>query len=149
MTEILAALIEKSTDLKASITVNLASESIIYSTIKSGEMDLFLAYAGPVLMNLGAEPMTDPIKMLEVVKEEFDEQHGIMCLDPYGFNNTYAMMVTRKAADKYNLATVSDMAKVASKLTLGCAHAFTERADELPGLAERYDFSFGNTENIG
>ncbi|NLZ52737.1 MAG: glycine/betaine ABC transporter substrate-binding protein [Thermoanaerobacteraceae bacterium] len=147
MAEMLSILIEENTDLKTSVQTNLAA-NVIFNAIKSNQIDLYLEYTGTGLINLGMEPMSDPDQVYEIVKKEFDEQFNIKWMKPYGFNNTYAMVVTQETAKKYNLKTISDMAKVADELTLGCTYVFTERDDGYPGLSEYYDFEFKDVKGM-
>jgi glycine betaine/choline ABC-type transport system substrate-binding protein len=67
---------------------------------------------------------------------------------PYGFNNTYAMVVTQATADKYQLKTVTDLATVGDQLVLGCTHTFTEREDGYPGLRQHYAFEFKDVKGM-
>ncbi|HHX24578.1 MAG: glycine betaine ABC transporter substrate-binding protein [Tepidanaerobacteraceae bacterium] len=147
MAEMLSILIEENTDLKTSLQTNLAS-NVILNAIKSDQIDLYLEYTGTGLTSLGIEPMSDPDEVYETVKKEFDEQFNIKWMKPYGFNNTYAMVVTQETAEKYNLKTISDMAQVANELTLGCTYVFTERDDGYPGLSNHYDFEFADVKGM-
>jgi len=56
---------------------------------------------------------------------------------PLGFNNTYAIGVRPETADRFGLATVSDVASHPG-LRLGFSSEFMERADGWPGLRDRY-----------
>lgn len=147
MAEMLKILIEENTDLTASVQTNLAA-SVIFDAIKTNDIDLYLEYTGTGLINLGIEPIIDSTQAYEVVKKEFDEQLSISWMKPYGFNNTYAMVVTRETAEKYNLKTISDMAEAGDELTLGCTYVFTERDDGYPGLSKHYDFNFKNVNGM-
>jgi osmoprotectant transport system substrate-binding protein len=141
MAEMFSILIEENTDLNTTLQTNLAS-TVLFEAIKADEVDLYLEYTGTGLINLGMEPLTDPDEVYEIVKTEYDKQFNIRWMQPYGFNNTYAMMVTRDTANKYGLETVSDLAEVAHEMTLGGSYVFTERADGYPGLSKHYDFEF-------
>lgn len=141
MAEMFSILIEENTELNTTLQTNLAS-SVLFEAIKADEVDLYLEYTGTGLVNLGMEPLTDPDEVYEIVKTEYDKQFNIKWMQPYGFNNTYAMMVTRETADKYSLKTVSDLAEVAHEMTLGGSYVFTERADGYPGLSNHYNFKF-------
>jgi glycine betaine/choline ABC-type transport system substrate-binding protein len=141
MAEMFSILIEENTDLNTTLQTNLAS-SVLFEAIKADEVDLYLEYTGTGLVNLGMEPLTDPDEVYEIVKTEYDKQFNIKWMQPYGFNNTYAMMVTRETANQYGLETVSDLAEVAHEMVLGGSYVFTERADGYPGLSKHYDFKF-------
>ncbi|MFA5576545.1 MAG: glycine betaine ABC transporter substrate-binding protein [Tissierellaceae bacterium] len=141
MAEMLRILIEEKAGLETSMTTNLAG-NVLFDAIKSDQVDLYLEYTGTGLVNLGMETISDPDEVYRVVKDGFEKELQIKWLEPYGFNNTYAMVVTRETADKYNLKTVSDMAAVGEEMALGCTYIFTERNDGYPGLSKHYDFEF-------
>ncbi len=42
----------------------------------------------------------------------------------YGFEDTYGIGVTKEVADKYNLKTYSDLAKVSNQLSFGAESDF-------------------------
>lgn len=147
MAEMLSILIEENTNLKTDVQTNLAA-NVLFEAIKSDQVDLYLEYTGTGLINMGMEPMTDPYQVYETVKKEFEEQLNIKWMKPYGFNNTYAMVVTRETAEKYNLKTVSDLAKVGNELALGCTYVFAERDDGYPGLSKHYDLSFDDIRGM-
>lgn len=147
MSEMLSILIEENTDLETDIVSNLAG-STIHDAILSEEIDLYLEYTGTALINIGEEPITDPDVVYNTVKEYFEEELDIKWLEPYGFNNTYAMVVTQETAAEYNLETYSDMAEVGDQLRLGSTHVFTERDDGYPGLIEHYDFDFASVNGM-
>jgi glycine betaine/choline ABC-type transport system substrate-binding protein len=71
-----------------------------------------------------------------------------MWLKPLGFNNTYAFAVKPKLAKKFNLKTISDLAKVAKNLKAGEAADFFSREDGMPGITKTYGFSFGEEVEI-
>lgn len=147
MSEMLGILIEENTDLETEIISNLAG-STIHEALLNEEIDLYLEYTGTALINIGEEPVTDPDVVYNTVKEYFEEELDIKWLEPYGFNNTYAMVVTQETADEYNLETYSDMAEVGDQLRLGSTHVFTERDDGYPGLIEHYDFDFASVNGM-
>lgn len=147
MSEMLSILIEENTDLETDIVSNLGG-STIHDAILNEEIDLYLEYTGTALINIGEEPTTDPDAVYNTVKEYFADELDIKWLEPYGFNNTYAMVVTPETADEYDLETYSDMAEVGDQLRLGATHVFTERADGYPGLTEHYDFDFASVNGM-
>ncbi len=145
MAEMLSMLIEGNTDLKTNITTNLAGTTI-FDAIKAKQIDVYLEYTGTGLVNLQMEMLKNTEEVYNAVKKAFDEQLNIKWMKPYGFNNTYAMIVTKETAEKYNLKTISDLAEVADRLVLGCTYVFTERSDGYPGLSEYYGFKFADVK---
>jgi osmoprotectant transport system substrate-binding protein len=57
-------------------------------------------------------------------------------------NNTYVMVVRPDTAQKHNLNTLSDLARVAKELKLGAGPEFRDRKDGIPGLKAKYDMEF-------
>jgi glycine betaine/choline ABC-type transport system substrate-binding protein len=147
MAEMLSILIEDNTDLSTDLTLNLAG-SVIDDAIKVGDIDLYLEYTGTALINLGLEPGGSSEEVYETVKREYDQQLNIKWMKPYGFNNTYAMVVTRDTAEEYNLESISDLTAVADQMILGCTHVFTERNDGYPGLSRHYGFEFADVKGM-
>src|SRR5699024_434011 len=137
--EMVEMLIDENTDLETRVEDNL-SGPVIFQAIKNDEVDLYVELVGSVLSNMHMSLDGEPEELEANVKEALDEELDISWLDSIGFNNTYAMVVTKETAEKYDLDTVSDLAEVGDELILGADHTFTERDDGYPGLIERYDF---------
>jgi glycine betaine/choline ABC-type transport system substrate-binding protein len=148
MAEMLGILIEENTDLTVEVQTGLTPKVIDDAIKKSGDIDLYLEYTGTGLINLGMELGGDSAEVYEKVKKVYDEQYNIKWMEPYGFNNTYAMVVTRDTAEQFNLETTTDMAAVADQLVLGCTHTFTERGDGYPGLSKHYGFEFKDVKGM-
>lgn len=141
---ILSEFIKANTDLKVEEKFNLGGSQVTFNAIKSGAVDLYAEYLGTgyvSILNM-TEPNSDREEVYNVVKERFKEDYKLDVLNPLGFNNTYAMAVTKETAEKYNLKTVSDLAKVANELVIGPTIEFPNRDDGLIGLEEAYNMSF-------
>lgn len=73
-----------------------------------------------------------------MVSKKFDQTF----FNSYGFANTYAFMVTKETAEKYNLETVSDLKKH-PELKLGVDSSWLNReGDGYPGFTKEYGFKF-------
>lgn len=144
-------------------TFNLASEAMLHQAHTSGEVDVSVQYTGSGLVGiLGMEvpeptvndagtPVSIPEQSYDIVSREFDEQFGLIWLDQLGFNNTYALLVTRDTAEEYDLEAISDLREHAGELTLGSDVPFPARPDGLPALEEGYDMEFDDvvTMDVG
>lgn len=144
-------------------TFNLASEAMLHQAHMSGEVDASVQYTGSGLVGILAmdvpeatvndlgTPVSIPEQAYEIVSQEFPEQFGLVWLDQLGFNNTYALLVTRETAEEYGLETMSDLREHAGELTLGSDVPFPARPDGLPALEEGYDLEFGDviTMDVG
>lgn len=65
----------------------------------------------------------------------------------YGFNNTFGMVVQKDIAQRYNLKTYSDLAKVAPQQTFGAEYDFFERKS-CQALCDLYNLKFKGTVDL-
>lgn len=148
MAEMFKILIEDKTDLTVQVQTGLTPKVIDDAIKNTEDVDLYLEYTGTGLINMGKELSSDATAVYDTVKTLYDSEYNIKWMQPYGFNNTYAMVVTRATAEKYNLRTITDLAAVGNQLVLGCTHTFTERGDGYPGLKVHYDFEFKDVKGM-
>ena len=66
----------------------------------------------------------------------------------YGFNDTFGIVVRREVADRYDLRSYSDLARVSSQLSFGAEYDFFERADGYRAFCDAYGMSFANTIDL-
>lgn len=148
LAEMLGILIEENTDLEVDVKTGLGTK-VLFDAIRADEVDLYVEYTGTGLMAiLDMDLITDPDKVYETVKKEYDERFNIKWLKPLGFNNTYAMVMRRDKAQELGLTTISDLAEIADQLVLGSTHEFAERTDGAPGLQEHYGFQFKEVKTM-
>lgn len=142
---ILAELIEDRTDIKVNREFNLGGTQICFGALKKGDIDIYIDYSGTAYSDtLKYDPISDVELIYNTVKNDFKRIYGIDVLTQMGFNNTYALAVTKETAEKYNLKTISDFSKVASNLTSGTTFEFANRDDGIKGLEKYYNFSLKN-----
>ncbi|MBU3191914.1 ABC transporter permease subunit [Clostridium bowmanii] len=145
----LATLIEKNTDIKVETHLNLGGSGLAYSALKSGEIDMYPEYTGMSLVGIMKQkPINDPEKAYSVVSDYYVKNYGITWLKPFGFNDSYTLSVRQDTAKKYNLETISDLAKVGDQLKLGATLEFCNRADGYPGLTKVYNLKFKSDSAI-
>ncbi len=144
MTHMMSELIEENTDIQVVRKVNLGGTQVCFSAINNDEIDIYLDYTGTIYGDtLSYPPNSDMDEVYNTIKKDLKELKGIDALRQLGFNNTYAMAVKQETAEKYNLKTISDLAKVAGELTLGASLEFINREDGLIGLEKMYNLEFG------
>lgn len=139
-------MIEYYTDEEVELINNLGSSIVLHQAMLSGDANISaVRYTGTDLMGaLKQEPTSDPQEALEIVQRLFQEQYNMTFMDSYGFNNTYAFMVTRETAEKYQLKTVSDFKAVAQDLAVGVDTSWMNReGDGYKAFSETYDLEFG------
>ncbi len=141
--QMLTELIEQDTDLKVNITNGVGGgTSNIHPAIVKGEFDLYPEYTGTSWEAvLKKEASYDESKFDELQKE-YKEKYNLEYVNLYGFNNTYGLAVNKDIAEKYNLKTYSDLAKVSNDLIFGAEYDFFEREDGYKELQKVYNMDF-------
>ncbi|MES2179311.1 MAG: glycine betaine ABC transporter substrate-binding protein [Gemmatimonadota bacterium] len=121
----------------------LGATEIAVSALRTGAIDVYPEYTGTGLVAVLHDTLTDslaadPRRVFARVSTEFPRRFGLHWAPPLGFQNTYAIAVTRPTADRYHLRTLSDLARAAPQLTAGFTADFIGRPDGLVGLRRVY-----------
>ena len=141
--ELLAQQIEHRTDLRVERRLNLGGTFLCHQALRSGQIDLYPEYTGTALTAILKRPVEqDPSKVLETVSLAYREEFAAQWLQPFGFNNTFAVVVRPEDTGPQPLRTISDLAAVSKDRTIGFNFEFLERQDGYPGLVARYGLSF-------
>jgi osmoprotectant transport system permease protein len=147
--EMMAQLLEARTRLTVTRDFNLAGTMICHEALVHGEMDLYPEYTGTALTAiLKQEVIADPQKAYDAVAEAYLEKYDLVWLEPFGFNNTYAITVRASDADEHGWTTISDLKDDAAGLRAGFTAEFSERPDGYPGLQAVYDIDFGSVDDF-
>lgn len=147
--EIMAQCIEEHTDLNVRRRTNLGGTMICHAALLRGDIDLYAEYTGTALTSiLGREVIADPDEVYAAVQAAYGEKYDAAWLDPFGFNNTYAITVRASFADQHDIRRISDLADMAETLEAGFTAEFAVREDGYPGLKEIYGFGFGSTRDM-
>jgi osmoprotectant transport system permease protein len=142
LAEMFAQLLE-SRGVRVERRPGLGATEVAFSALRSGAIDVYPEYTGTgLLVILHEQPRGDAQEVFATVQREFLARYGVRWLPPLGFENTYAIAVRPEAARRYGLRTLSDLARVAPRLTAGLSPDFIQRADGLPGLARAYGLHF-------
>lgn len=140
--EILAQTIENITRLQVTRRFDLGG-NLAHEALVAGEIDTYVEYTGTALLAiLKSQPITDPAEVLRRVKQDYAERFKVEWTEPLGFNNTFAVLVRGEDANKFNLKTISDAAKISPQWRAGFGQDFMSRADGFPGFARTYGFRF-------
>ena len=121
----------------------LGSTEIVFSALRSGSVDVYPEYTGTGLIavlhdTLPPDDLADPRKVFAHVSSAFASRYGVRWLPPLGFENTFAIAVKKDTATKYQLRTLSDLARESARLKAGFTADFIDRSDGLAGLARVY-----------
>lgn len=113
-------------------TFGLGGTLICYDALVAGEIDVYPEYTGTIsqaILELPGKPALDELR-------ERVGENDLSLLQPFGFNNTYAMVVPEALARMRNLRSIADLAN--AELNIVVSHEFLERGDGWPGLAQAY-----------
>lgn len=150
ISEILALLIEANTDLNVEITKGIGGgTSNIHPALIKGEFDLYPEYTGTAWSFVLKETtIPDSNTLYKKLVEDYNTNYNLDWKGLYGFNNTYGIAVSKATAQKYNLKTYSDLARVSSQLSYGAEADFFEREDGYNALSLAYGFEFKKTTDM-
>jgi osmoprotectant transport system substrate-binding protein len=93
----------------------LGNREIVFPALEAGEIDVLAEYAATALeyVNGGAgEASTDPAATVAKLRERLAPK-GLTALDPAPATDQNGFVVTKATAEKYGIATLSDLAKPA------------------------------------
>ena len=138
----LADLVEAHTDLKADRRLNLGGTLICFNALEQGGLDAYVEYTGTALTTILKQPPEyDPARAFGIVKQAMDRV-GISTLRPFGFENTFAILMRRGQAEALGIKKVSDLARHSGTLRAGFGPEFMNRPDGYPGLVKAYGVDF-------
>jgi osmoprotectant transport system permease protein len=112
---------------------------ILWGALKSGAIDIYPEYTGTI-----SEVILKSKKRLS--KKEIHEKLsplGIDITEGLGFNDSYALAVTKEFAQKHKLKTISDL-KALAGTKFGLSHEFIKRSDGWDQLAAFYGLPVKN-----
>jgi len=121
----------------------LGATEIAFGALRANAIDVYPEYTGTGLIailhdSLPDSVAADPRKVFAHVARRFADLYHVRWLPPLGFQNTYAIAVTRQTAARYHLRTLSDLARESQHLTAGFTADFIGRSDGLVGLGRVY-----------
>jgi len=124
--------------LKVDRKLNLA-DTVVHTALTSNQIDLYPEYTGTGLLSILKLPLqTDPQAVYNTVKTDYQQKWNIVWLDYAPANDSQGLAITKAAADKYHIATISDLQKHATELRFATQGEFDQRADGLPALTKAY-----------
>ncbi len=140
--EMLAELVRSRTGLEVDHRSNLGGTLVCYNALRKGGLDAYIEYTGTALTAiLKREPRNDPRQVLESVRTELGEA-GVRCLDPLGFENTFAILMRRDQADRLGIRKISDLRRHLGTIRPGGGSEFMNRPDGYRGLVRAYGLDF-------
>ncbi|MEZ5365937.1 MAG: glycine betaine ABC transporter substrate-binding protein [Bryobacterales bacterium] len=141
--ELIAQQIDRRTEYRVERRLNLGGTFLCHEALLAGEIDVYPEYTGTALTAILEEPVeSDSGAVFDRVREAYAEKFQLVWTKPFGFNNTFAVLVRKE--DAQGIETISDLAAVAPNLTIGFNFEFLEREDGWPGLSKEYGLAFAD-----
>jgi osmoprotectant transport system substrate-binding protein len=122
---------------------DLGSREVSQSALESGQIDLKPEYLSSLLLFLdrSAQASTDPTEVARQVGDLLRPK-GIAVLAPSPAQDTNQFVANAKTAAEFHLSTLSSLAPVAGRLTIGAPPECPVRPFCMPGLADVYGIVF-------
>ncbi len=149
LAELISQQLEADTDLTIKRKLNMGSTFVVFTAIKNREIDIYPDYDGTIHVNhLGEDVVNKSVaEIYNFSKEEMFKRFNLVILDPFGFNNTYAMGFLTSTVDELNLKKISDL-RNHPQLRPGFDFEFLERPDGALAMFDAYGLTF-DAEPIG
>jgi osmoprotectant transport system permease protein len=146
--QMLVLLINRNTDLTAQLDINLASD-VIFASVRTDVIDLYVEYTGTIYGSfLERSETKEPQEVFDISAAELSERYDLRVRPPLGFNNTFALAVSRETAETHGLVTISDLAEVSRTMIFGGSREILSRNDGIPNLKREYNMSFAEERVI-
>ena len=147
--ELLAQTIEQRTHLKVDRRFNLGGTMICHGALVNDEIDIYPEYTGTSLSAILKMPtITDQARALQVVAAAYRKNYNAIWLAPFGFNNTWALVVSKDNKQLAFAKTISQVVPIAHMLRAGLTAEFAERPDGYPGLLKAYGLQFRQVNDL-
>ncbi len=147
--ELLAQRIEARTGMHVERRFYLAGTYICHQALLAGRIDMYVEYTGTALTAVLKElPQNDPHVVFERVRSEYAKRFNLIVEAPLGFNDSFAIVIRGKDAQKDQIRTISQAARYAPAWRAGFGYEFMERPDGYDGFVETYGLTFAGIPRI-
>ena len=121
----------------ASTKPNIGSREIYFKAVQDGSVDVVPDYSGNLLSHVDAEaPEVAAEDIYKALPGKLPQGLGV--LEPAKAESKDAMVVTKATAEKHQLKSIEDLAKVCKDFTMAAPATFETRAYGFPGLKKNY-----------
>ncbi|MDQ0243700.1 glycine betaine/choline ABC-type transport system substrate-binding protein [Bacillus fengqiuensis] len=146
LAQIMGQLVQSKTDHDVTIREGgFATSAVLNQGLQDGDVHVAADYSGTGYINVlqnTLQPGDTPESVYEKTKAGYEKELGLTWLQPFGFNNTFTLVMEEEKAKKLNINSYSDLVSHADKLVIGMDAAFYDRVDGYKGLAQKYEFEF-------
>lgn len=123
--------------ITATTKPNIGSREIYFKAVQDGSVDVVPDYSGNLLSHVAPEaPEVTAEDVYKALPDKLPEGLGV--LEPSKAENKDAMVVTKATAEKHQLKSIEDLAKVCKDFTMAAPATFETRPYGFPGLKSNY-----------
>jgi osmoprotectant transport system substrate-binding protein len=127
---------------------NIGPTEVVFPALKNGDLDAYADYQGTLLTYLGGTPSGSSADTYKALQAKLAGT-GIVASKPAPAVDVNGFYVTKQTAKKYNLTKVSDLTKVAPKLTFGGPAECEQRPLCLGDTSQKlYDLKFKDVRKL-
>ena len=144
LAELIAQVLEAGAGAHCERRFNLAGTQVAFDALRSGAIDVYAEYTGTGLRDIlrDPRPVDGAAQAFARVSDAFSRQYDLIWLAPFGFNNTYVLMMRRMQATQLGVTAISELA--AHPLRYGMSHEFLERGDGMGALRHVYELNIAS-----
>jgi len=122
--------------------------AVVHSAVASSDIDISIDYTGTIWTNeMKREDSVPRGEMYRQIRQWDMETNGVLVLGRLGFENAYAFAMRRDRAEELGVETLTDLAPVAPRLTVGGDPEFFERPEWI-AVRDAYGMRFAETRNF-
>jgi osmoprotectant transport system substrate-binding protein len=122
---------------------NLGGTFVCHRAIVAGQLDVYVEYTGTAYAAiLKQPPSNEPAHVRQVVDSAYRARWNLVWTAPFGFNNTFAMLIRDQTAQRLGISTLSQAAPYARHWRPAFGYEFMDRADGYRGLRLAYGLTF-------
>lgn len=121
----------------------LGGTRVLWEALRKGDIDIYPEYTGTITQELLKDTDTRTPDLMRAALAK----HGLRMTAPLGFNNTYALGVTKETARRYGIEKLSDL-RGHREFSLGFSNEFLDRADGWPALRRKYNLPQRNVRGL-
>jgi osmoprotectant transport system permease protein len=131
--EIIAQLLE-SGGFEVQRHFNLGGTMVCFTALRENQIDIYPEYTGTISFEILKNGKALPFNKLN---QELQDRFHLELSLPYGFNNTYALVVSKALSKEFQIKALSDLQK-SPAIKMGLSYEFIKREDGWEKLAVAY-----------
>jgi osmoprotectant transport system substrate-binding protein len=149
LAEFMAQHIESRLHVSVERRFYLAGSYIAHQAVVADRIDIYPEYTGTALTAiLNESPNWDANEVFNKVRAHYEKRFHLTVTQPFGFNNSFAMVMRGEDARKLGISRLSQAKAFAPQWTFGCGYEFLERPDGYQGFVRRYGLIFAGKPRV-